>query len=246
MDEQLAELKRRLSNDADSDVTAELIPAATVILLRDGEQGLETLMLRKNSKIAFAGMWVFPGGRIDAGDGDDEDTMESRARRAAVREAQEECGLCVEPQRMAWFSHWTPPALGNRRFSTWFFAAPAPAGEVCVDQGEITESQWITPAEALARHSRGEIELVPPTYVTLHYLSAHCTVDEALAALDRQTPRYYATRIARSGDDLVAMWTGDAGYETSDPDVPGARHRLQMGAGGFRFDDSGAEEPAAS
>ncbi|HAL42384.1 MAG TPA: NUDIX domain-containing protein, partial [Gammaproteobacteria bacterium] len=36
------------------------IPAATVVLLRDGEQGVEVLMLRKNSKITFGGMWVFP------------------------------------------------------------------------------------------------------------------------------------------------------------------------------------------
>ena len=36
--------------------------AATVILLRDAADGLETLMLRRNSKISFGGMWVFPGG----------------------------------------------------------------------------------------------------------------------------------------------------------------------------------------
>ena len=39
--------------------------AATVVLLRDGAGGLETLLLRRNSRIAFGGMWVFPGGRVD-------------------------------------------------------------------------------------------------------------------------------------------------------------------------------------
>ena len=34
-----------------------IVPAATVILLRSAESGPETLMLRKNSKIAFGGMW---------------------------------------------------------------------------------------------------------------------------------------------------------------------------------------------
>ena len=38
------------------------IPAATVVLLRDGDDGIELLMLKKNSKITFGGMWVFPGG----------------------------------------------------------------------------------------------------------------------------------------------------------------------------------------
>src|SRR6478735_7867017 len=46
------------------------IPAATVILLRDSNGGIETLMLRRNSKIAFGGMWVFPGGRVEEGDDD--------------------------------------------------------------------------------------------------------------------------------------------------------------------------------
>jgi len=34
------------------------IPAATVVLIRDGENGLETVMLRRNSRGMFGGMWV--------------------------------------------------------------------------------------------------------------------------------------------------------------------------------------------
>ena len=44
------------------------VPAATVVVLRDAPSGVEVLMLRKSSRIAFGGMWVFPGGRIDAAD----------------------------------------------------------------------------------------------------------------------------------------------------------------------------------
>ena len=44
----------------------ELRLAATAVLLRDTEQGLEVLLLRRNAKLAFAaGAWVFPGGAID-------------------------------------------------------------------------------------------------------------------------------------------------------------------------------------
>ena len=46
------------------------IPAATVVLVRDRDGAVETIMLRKNSKLAFGGMWVFPGGRIDEVDYD--------------------------------------------------------------------------------------------------------------------------------------------------------------------------------
>jgi 8-oxo-dGTP pyrophosphatase MutT (NUDIX family) len=240
MDEkQLQKFARRISKEADPDKNQALIPAATVVLLRDGAAGMETLMLRKNSKIAFAGMWVFPGGRIDAEDGAGTEDPQQRARVAAAREAMEEAALEIEPGSMCWFSHWTPPALGNRRFETWFFAAPAPEGEVCIDDGEITDSQWITPAQALGKHRSGDIELAPPTYVSLHYLAQHRCTETALVALDAQEPRYYATQIGRSGNDLVAMWAGDAGYATGEADTPGPRHRLHMGSDGFEFDDSG-------
>ena len=68
------------------------VPAASVILLRDGAQGLEVLMLRRTSKASFGpGAWVFPGGRIDPGDGADPTSMEA-ARQGAARETMEEAG----------------------------------------------------------------------------------------------------------------------------------------------------------
>jgi 8-oxo-dGTP pyrophosphatase MutT (NUDIX family) len=43
--------------------------AATVVLLRDGERGLEAYLLRRRSSMAFgAGMHVFPGGSVDPRD----------------------------------------------------------------------------------------------------------------------------------------------------------------------------------
>jgi 8-oxo-dGTP pyrophosphatase MutT (NUDIX family) len=43
--------------------------AATVVLLRDGESGLEAYLLRRVASMAFAaGMHVFPGGRVDPAD----------------------------------------------------------------------------------------------------------------------------------------------------------------------------------
>ena len=43
--------------------------AATVLLLREFDDELEVLMMRRGAALAFmAGMWVFPGGRVDASD----------------------------------------------------------------------------------------------------------------------------------------------------------------------------------
>src|SRR4029453_3377909 len=100
---------------------AEPPDAATVVLLRDGDDGLETLMLRKNSRLAFGGMWVFPGGRIDDGDRTPAADALAVAANAAVREAAEEAGLLVPSSALIPFSHWTPPLMAPKRFLTWFF-----------------------------------------------------------------------------------------------------------------------------
>jgi len=50
-----------------SDQSVPLRLAATAVLLRNSNNGMETLLLRRNAKLAFAGgAWVFPGGAIDA------------------------------------------------------------------------------------------------------------------------------------------------------------------------------------
>lgn len=44
-------------------------PAATTVVLRDGDTGPEVLLLRRHRSSRFVpGAWVFPGGRVDAAD----------------------------------------------------------------------------------------------------------------------------------------------------------------------------------
>ncbi len=213
------------------------IQDATVVPLRDGPTGLETLMLRKNSALAFGGMWVFPGGRVDDADGPgDELTV---ARRAAVREAHEEAAIVMDADDLVAFSHWTPPAGAPRRFLTWFFLAPLrDAVEVEIDRGEMQDHGWFSPAEVIARRDQGEYELAPPTWMTLRRLSSSRDVDEALAEARGREPERFATRVSAVDGVVTCMWAGDAGYPASDALQPGPRHRLVMAPGGWRYEKS--------
>jgi 8-oxo-dGTP pyrophosphatase MutT (NUDIX family) len=198
-------------------------------------------MLRRNSKLAFAGgMWVWPGGRVDPADDDPDDPSddERAARRAAAREAFEEAALIVEPSSLAWFAHWTPPAIrSHHRFATYFFAGRAEAdAAVTIDGGEIHDHLWISPHEAMRRRNALEIELAPPTWITLEHLAAYPDVDTALRDLHARTPEYFATRIAVVDGGAVALYHGDAGYETSDASLAGGRHRLWMLESGWRYE----------
>jgi 8-oxo-dGTP pyrophosphatase MutT (NUDIX family) len=216
----------------------ETVPAASAILLRDAPSGLQVLMVRRTAKASFAAdAWVFPGGRVDPGDGADPRSMEA-ARRAAARETMEEAGVAVDPAALVPHSQWCPPPESPRRFLTWLFLAAAPAaGRVVVDGAEITDHEWTRPTDALAARDEGRITLLPPTWVTLWDLSRHSDTASALRRAAGGATPYFETHIAfvpRQDDpaerDVVALWAGDAGYEARDPNVPGPRHRLRMGA----------------
>ena len=102
---------------------ADAKPAATIVLLRDGEAGMEVLLLRRHRASGFVpGAYVFPGGRTD--DADDDTGLLERALNfheagvarhfwfAAVREAFEETGVLLA--RAADHS-WVPDTAASGR-----------------------------------------------------------------------------------------------------------------------------------
>jgi 8-oxo-dGTP pyrophosphatase MutT (NUDIX family) len=227
-------------------MTVDEVPirrAATVVLVRDGAQGIEALLLRRHSDLAFhGGAWVFPGGRIDDEDyasAGDEDHG-AAALVAACREAQEEAGLALDLSSLVPFSHWTTPIGPPRRFATWFFLASATDADlVATDGGEITDHRWFSPSDALAARAAGEIELPPPTFVSLTWLH---DAPSAAAAVDAARSREYVSfepRLHRVEDGMVHLYVGDhADDEVARLDGAGPRHRLWTLPSEWRYERS--------
>jgi glyoxylase-like metal-dependent hydrolase (beta-lactamase superfamily II)/8-oxo-dGTP pyrophosphatase MutT (NUDIX family) len=264
-------------------------PAATLALLRDGERGLEVLMMRRTHLAEFAsGAYVFPGGAVDDSDHDPalaalargiDDRQASRVLGvphgglaywiAAIRESYEEAGMLLahdgtgaivpiegderraefSRQRRAlnqgelslvdllrgaqltlatdavvYLSRWITQAGRPRRFDTRFFVARAPARQQSEHDGaELLHHLWLTPAEALARHARGEVSLLYPTFKTLQTLARFPDVDGALdyARADREMPAM-VPRAAMSRAGPTTLFWGDYAYaEVGKLDVDG-------------------------
>ena len=219
-------------------------PAATLVLLRDGHDELEVLMIHRGSSTAFGGMWSFPGGVIDDGDipsGTEPDPLPA-ARHAAIRETAEETGLVIDIESLVWWSHWLPPgrgALSSKRFSTWFFVAVAqgdstPTARTSPEpDAEVIATRWLAPSVALGLHERGQLLLAPPTYVTLSQLVRY---SDASTAVQSAAPAYFATEVAFDGPTRLCLWEGDVGYGGGDAAADGPRHRLAMDeTNGWRY-----------
>ncbi|MEM0954292.1 MAG: NUDIX hydrolase [Pseudomonadota bacterium] len=205
-------------------------PSATVVIVRPVASGLEVLLVQRSQQLKhMAGMWVFPGGRVEPVDEAEANSEYEAALRAAIRETQEETSLQVSPERLFQISHWTTPAGAKKRYATWFFVAMVDDDqEVTVDGGEIAKHRWVAPAQALAEQRRGELTLLPPTYITLLELDAHGDCDTLLEHGRTWDPIIYAPRVTQLDDALHFLYEGDAGFAHSDPAAVGLRHRCIM------------------
>ncbi|WP_424935363.1 MULTISPECIES: NUDIX hydrolase [Bacteria] len=211
---------------------SEVLPVAgTAVILRDTAVGPEVLLMRRPDRGSFASAWVFPGGRVEEVDRRPGAIEREDAARAAVRETAEEVGLAiVAPVPL---SCWSPPAEVRPRIRTWFFLAHDPDGPLMLSEGEVVEAAWMTPSAALAAHAEGRLVLVPPTWVTLHGLTAARDVAAVVAAV--QEPEVRQTRLRRTDAGLVHFWEGDEEHENG---VPGGRHRLIAESLPWRFERS--------
>lgn len=217
-----------------------IYPAATVVLIRDGQRGLEVLLLKRASALAFGGgAWVFPGGRLDVADfaGNDAD-LESAARRAAVRETQEEAGLKIVADQLLYFSHWLTPACFNKRFATWFFITEVSgdSDKVMVDDSEIVSYHWYRPGDAVAAFQAGQIDLMRPTRVLLGELARYQTVVESLSHCRQRPQSVPLPELIDSGQGLAVLYPGDQEYSSGIQANHGARNRLWVEGLAWRYE----------
>lgn len=228
----------------------EVRDAATVIVLRGAP--LQVLLLRRHARSGFmAGAYVFPGGKVDPADRAQVERYPALLERArvlrptpgralpiedaaahyltAVRETAEESGLNLDPLHLHYFAHWITPSFEPRRFDTRFFVALAPPDqEARIDEQEITELRWETPAEALSAHERGEIFLPPPTQLSLQELVGLPDLAAVLALLERRPITPILPKVSAQDGAFTILLPWDPDYAATEgealeagPTLPG-------------------------
>ena len=202
-------------------MTGEIRQAASIILGRDADRGLEVLVVERGATSRFLpGYVAFPGGSIDAEDlalaerwfGD----RANAGRAGVVRELIEECGLVLtatglrsgtsptapdaDPPRaeqLPEIAHWVAPEEVPVRFDARYYAA-APEGNAdpTPDLTETSAAWWAAPGDLLLEWEKERRLLYWPTYFTMRALAA-CEKTSDLLALRIQT---------REPDDHELEW----------------------------------------
>jgi 8-oxo-dGTP pyrophosphatase MutT (NUDIX family) len=186
--------------------------AASVLLLRGGGDALEVLLVKRNPEQRFmGGAWVFPGGAVDAHEGEGD----AAHRAAAIREVAEEASVALaDPAELVPYSRWITPAQVKVRFDTHFFLAPLPGGaEPAVDGDECVDLGWFTPEGALEAHTRGEILLVFPTIKHLEQIAPFGTADALLEHTRGRDVVPVEPRVDMSGETARVLLPGEPGYD---------------------------------
>jgi 8-oxo-dGTP pyrophosphatase MutT (NUDIX family) len=186
--------------------------AASVILLRGGDERIELLLVKRTPEARFmGGVWVFPGGAVDAEEGDGD----TAHRAAAIRELAEEAQITLDdPAALVKFSRWITPKQVQIRFDTHFFLAPTPDGqEPRIDGEECVDLGWFTPQGALAAHEAGEILLVFPTIKHLEQLSAFANVTELIEYAAAREVLPVEPRVVMEGEVARVLLPGEPGYD---------------------------------
>ncbi len=150
---------------------------------------------------------------------------------AAILEAER---LTLPLDRLCYFSHWITPEGAPRRYDTRFFVATLPEGQTALhDDDEVIASTWVRPADALARHRAGELDLMFPTVRHLEAIGRFATSAELWDAASAAEVPTIQPRITVEGPGVRILLPGDPGFETATglpsgmafPDRPtGAEH----------------------
>ncbi len=131
-------------------------------------------------------------------------------------------GLFLSLNRLEMLSRWVTPEIESRRFDTVFLLAGVDGSLVARhDEGETTDSLWISPTEAVARYREGSLVLPPPTLRNLEDIAGFSSPEKVMDFARNRPRRVVKPRFAEVDGAWALLLPGDL-LNPSDEPVEGA------------------------
>jgi len=125
-------------------------------------------------------------------------------------------GFTMHCDQLHYFAHWVTPLSEPRRFSTRFFLAVLPEGQVATHDGqELTDSCWMTASDVLQSARAGDMQLIYPTYSTLKEIRNLNSTNDIVSWAKSHTQSgidEVLPAIIDSGSGKTVVLPGDARY----------------------------------
>ncbi|GAA3516758.1 NUDIX hydrolase [Nocardioides daeguensis] len=132
------------------------------------------------------------------------DRVALESRELSMTDFLERRGLVLRTDLLGIWSGWLTPVFEPRRYRTWFFVAHLPEGQVTRDvSSESSEVVWLRVDEALEQVERGEMAMLPPTYLTCLEVGTLGDVDAVMAASRGRTVTMFMPEVEPLGDGFT-------------------------------------------
>ena len=124
-------------------------------------------------------------------------------------------GARLDADRLRYLSNWVTPRPSRQRFDARFYMAMVEGDEeILLSDGELTESVWIRPAQALDRVRTGRWDMILPTEKNLERLLGFTNTRQTWACIDETVEvEPVLPRIVIREEGFDALLPGDPGYE---------------------------------
>ncbi|WP_300400419.1 NUDIX domain-containing protein [Nocardioides sp.] len=118
-------------------------------------------------------------------------------------------GLLLRSDLLRFWAHWVTPLWEPKRFDTRFFVAVLPDGQATRDVStESDQVSWIEVAEARDQVDRGELAMLPPTYVNTSDLAPFADLAEVVAEADGRLPEVVRPDLVIAADGTAHLSIG--------------------------------------
>lgn len=132
------------------------------------------------------------------------DRVALESRELSLTDFLDRRGLVLRTDLLGIWSGWLTPVFEPKRYRTWFFVAQLPEGQVTRDvSSESSEVVWLPATEAVAQTERGEMAMLPPTYLTCMEIGELGDVDAVIAASSGRSVEMFMPEVVPLGDGFT-------------------------------------------